>query len=585
MTYKDFKFLVPLIVMFISCQDAELQKISLPDRFAKDIDLTQYKPLDAKVDSSHNPHHDQSTSIQEDQSIIHDPDQSKIVSPDQSNFGNTDQSAIINIDQSTFNDLDQSNFGNTDQSNTAGIQAGGSPSGGSHPPVDLCLNLNCDDGNVCNGIETCDPMQGCQPGQALACDDGNGCNGIETCDPIQGCQPASFPACAYAADSCADTGGVGRAQADRVTSVPVGNLGLRELGFDDLRYQLIDELASASTNRYVSISNLNLNRQTQRINSWPRTPCFNMGFKWNDGDNAVRYWYPQGITGTADAYDDNQFNGQKYLIVSWYNNTDAQASTDPNRGVRISVVRSTDLDDAPYRHILLVVPSRDDQGRPTYGISGVHAGGIIWYQNYLYVVDTNNGFRVYDLNKIIYVPALDGIGRLADGRYGSHGYQYVLPEVGRYTKCAEACCAKYSYGGLDRSTTPHTIVTGGYSDRNINTIAYRWQLGADGKLITTQKTARPIEAVYMGVSNIQGMLSYEGKFFAASSFRSGDASSSPDHLYYGNINQRVTDRDVPYGIEDLHYSPSSDRIWTLTEHPGNRAVVGMIKADLLNGCP
>ncbi|MCW5892848.1 MAG: hypothetical protein KIT14_20235 [bacterium] len=55
--------------------------------------------------------------------------------------------------------------------------------------------LDCSDGSVCNGLETCDPTAGCRPGTPLVCDDGNGCTGLETCDPVGGCQPGSPLAC------------------------------------------------------------------------------------------------------------------------------------------------------------------------------------------------------------------------------------------------------------------------------------------------------------------------------------------------------------------------------------------------------
>jgi hypothetical protein len=96
----------------------------------------------------------------------------------------------------------------------------------------------CDDGKYCTGIETCDPNLGCQagtppncddgvactndkcdeltescintPSNAL-CDDGNPCNGLETCDPTLGCQAGTPPACndglACTIDTCdPDTG-------------------------------------------------------------------------------------------------------------------------------------------------------------------------------------------------------------------------------------------------------------------------------------------------------------------------------------------------------------------------------------------
>jgi hypothetical protein len=45
---------------------------------------------------------------------------------------------------------------------------------------------DCDDGDACNGTETC--LAGvCQPGTPLVCDDGNACTD-DTCDPMLGCQ-------------------------------------------------------------------------------------------------------------------------------------------------------------------------------------------------------------------------------------------------------------------------------------------------------------------------------------------------------------------------------------------------------------
>lgn len=46
---------------------------------------------------------------------------------------------------------------------------------------------DCDDSNVCNGLETCDLGSGiCQPGTVLNCDDGDACT-ADSCDPAAGC--------------------------------------------------------------------------------------------------------------------------------------------------------------------------------------------------------------------------------------------------------------------------------------------------------------------------------------------------------------------------------------------------------------
>ncbi len=67
-------------------------------------------------------------------------------------------------------------------------------------------NAACDDANVCNGLETCDQVSGCQPGTPLTCDDGLWCSGAETCEPITGCQPGTAPNCndgvACTTDAC-----------------------------------------------------------------------------------------------------------------------------------------------------------------------------------------------------------------------------------------------------------------------------------------------------------------------------------------------------------------------------------------------
>jgi len=54
-------------------------------------------------------------------------------------------------------------------------------------PLDPCDGVDCDDDNVCNGLETCDPTDGsCDPGTILNCDDGDACND-DSCDPTSGC--------------------------------------------------------------------------------------------------------------------------------------------------------------------------------------------------------------------------------------------------------------------------------------------------------------------------------------------------------------------------------------------------------------
>lgn len=76
-------------------------------------------------------------------------------------------------------------------------------------PVGCSGNPECDDGNACNGVETCDLRAGlCVAGNPLECDDGDDCNGVETCDGEAGCVDGEPLVCtdpfACTANTCVD---------------------------------------------------------------------------------------------------------------------------------------------------------------------------------------------------------------------------------------------------------------------------------------------------------------------------------------------------------------------------------------------
>src|SRR5207249_5655623 len=53
------------------------------------------------------------------------------------------------------------------------------------------LPVACSDGDICNGVETCNPVDGtCLPGVSVPCDDGNPCTD-DFCDPVLGCLHAN----------------------------------------------------------------------------------------------------------------------------------------------------------------------------------------------------------------------------------------------------------------------------------------------------------------------------------------------------------------------------------------------------------
>lgn len=74
------------------------------------------------------------------------------------------------------------------------------------PPdaFDPACSTTCDDGNACNGAETCDGTTGtCVPGVALVCDDSMACT-TDSCDPVAGCVHVTPDTDTDGDDDCSD---------------------------------------------------------------------------------------------------------------------------------------------------------------------------------------------------------------------------------------------------------------------------------------------------------------------------------------------------------------------------------------------
>lgn len=70
----------------------------------------------------------------------------------------------------------------------------------------------------------------------------------------------------------------------------------------------------------------------------------------------------------------------------------------------------------------------------------IHAGGIAWAGRFLYVADTGNGLRVFNLNRVL---------RVRDGDLDDTGnYRYLVPQIGHYRSNGDF---RYSALAVDRS--------------------------------------------------------------------------------------------------------------------------------------
>lgn len=343
------------------------------------------------------------------------------------------------------------------------------------------------------------------------------------------------------------------------------------------------------------------NREATRLSSAPAgVGGFSHGFTWNTGDQDAVEWIPQGITTSADALGAGLWpaGGKRVVLVSWYFETDPDGNgTDDfplDKGIRVTFVDYTSAAAPVYRHVLLVEPVRGAGGTFTYEPVRKHAGGIMWYGNRLYVVDTYKGLRVFDMDSIFEVSTglPDACGRQADGSYHAYDYRFVLPQCGAYDNTGTLL--RFSAIGLDRASSPDSLTVSEYATSLTSPVVdysgtgwngngtkvdlpkvVRWPLDYTTRALASTTAT---EAVTVKQGKIQGVVSRQSRHYLSQS--NGPSSN-------GYLKTVVSGTDVPstvvrlgVGSEDLsfHSGTATDWayresvIWNLSEYAGRRDV-------------
>lgn len=299
-----------------------------------------------------------------------------------------------------------------------------------------------------------------------------------------------------------------------------------------------------------------------------RPPGVRSAFGWESGDQGVEYWIPQGITGSFDGMASGTVGSRKLVLVSWYYEQANDPGSTVEKGVRIAIADVTNPAAVGYRFALLVEPVASG-GRTDFAPVRIHAGGLAWVGDYLYVPVTGSGFRVFDLAHILKVDtSKDALGYdAATGAYHAHSYAYAIPQVGVYTD-AGACDSVFSFVALDRSTS--SLLSGEYSSEVPTGRLMRWPIDlATGRLVETERGRVVPDGVwFIGHTHVQGALSRGETFWLSSSrpvagagelVRTG-ASGAPATFPWV---------DAP---EDLAFDPATNELWCASEHVDKRFV-------------
>lgn len=275
-------------------------------------------------------------------------------------------------------------------------------------------------------------------------------------------------------------------------------------------------------------------------------------YTWEPADRADETWWPQGVT-TSVHTGFAEKHGHDVLATSWY-------AKDPAAS-RISIV---DLEEQRYGHVLLVTPSLADDGTPRFEPLGVHAGGIVWHGPHLHVAATARGFHTCRMEDVLRVPAGSDLETL--------GHRYVLPVRSSHVQHAPETAGRlrFSFLTLDRSEDDGpTLLVGEYATGDKSRRLARFTL--DEATGSPRDAAPTYDA--RGVRQMQGVAVVDGVTHVSSS----RGPWGPGSLYAGAAEDgplREHRWALPMGPEDLVWWPESGRLWTVTEHPRRRWIVG-----------
>ena len=288
-------------------------------------------------------------------------------------------------------------------------------------------------------------------------------------------------------------------------------------------------------------------------------------FAWDAADSRDPRWWPQGVSSSADAEPDEHVAGRPLLVTTSY----ARQVGGSSHGCRVTFV---DLGTLRYEHVLLVEPGVDADGSPTLAPVHLHAGGIVWHGPWLHLAATARGLvscRVDDVLAVAAPGVADRLG-VVGGRVTAYGHRFVLPVRRLLRAGAEKGRERfrYSFLALDRSEETPALLSGEYArgDRSRRLARYEIDRATTLPRLDDDGAARPVWLAE-GVGRMQGAVVRRGQHLVSVS----NGPWLPGTIHAGRPGALHAHRlAVPMGPEDLTYWPSTDRVWSVTEHPGRR---------------
>lgn len=266
--------------------------------------------------------------------------------------------------------------------------------------------------------------------------------------------------------------------------------------------------------------------------------------RWLSARSWTRRWYPQGI-------DLGLWHGRRTLAVSWFR----QQLDGHHLASRIAFV---DLERSRHLDVLLAV-EEDGELQPAQ----IHAGGLAWFDDRLFVAATGRGIWEFDLGGIRRVRGSEA-RRLAGAR-GRGLRATALVAVRRRVHPIDIRCSYLGRVFDDDGTPLRRVLIGEYTRDEKGRIAEFTVPASHHEDFHEETRFTP------GIRQMQGAVRWGGRHFVSQSDR-----MRPGVLWTGARDALVRDRvPLPVGCEDLALDLDAKMLWSLGEHPWKRVVRGI----------
>lgn len=272
--------------------------------------------------------------------------------------------------------------------------------------------------------------------------------------------------------------------------------------------------------------------------------------RWLSARSWTQRWYPQGI-------DLGVWRGRRTLAVSWFR----QDSTGTHLASRVAFV---DLERSRHLDILLVVDEGDGELVP----ARIHAGGLAWFGDRLFVAATGRGIWEFDLADIR--PVRGTLARRLAGSSGRGLRATALVAVRTRVHAVDLRCSYLGRVFGDDGEPLQRVLIGEYrTDEKGRIGEFSVPEGPDSGFVEVDRLAP-------GIRSMQGAVRWGDRYFISQS-----DGLRPGVLWRGG--REMLERDpvsLPVGCEDLALDLDENLLWSLGEHPWHRVVRGIPFARL-----